>query len=117
MCFWIHSKYREAITATKDIRCWKVTYGKYLNNVNFLSQYQEFPYKFGETYKTTIKGDFISIDEGFHSYSCKPYSSHSGVTIYCKIPKGSKYYYNPEFNEYVSNQIIPIKVVRNKYYE
>lgn len=117
MCFWIHEKYREAIIATKDIKCWKRTFRTSLLNGGFTSEIRNFPYKFGETYKTTIKGNLIMINKGFHSYTHKPYARYCTCTIYCKIPKGSKYYYNPTRHEYVSNQIIPLKVVKNKSYE
>lgn len=117
MCFWIHNKHREAITATKDIRCWKRTSKSHLLNDGFTSEIRDFPYKFEETYKTTIKGNLFMINEGFHSYSYKPYGLYNEIIIYCKIPKGSTYYYNPDYGEYVSNQIIPIKIVKSKHYE
>ena len=116
MCFWIHDEHKEAIIATKDIRCWKMTYSHTVHKDGFVSVIQAFRYKFNKTYKTTLGICDRSITRGFHSYSKKPYSTLYNKIIYCIIPKGSKYYYNPSFDEYVSNQIIPIKVVRNKYY-
>ena len=117
MCFLIYFRYKEAIVATKDIRCWKKTYKSHLFNNGFTSEFRGFSYKFGETYKTTIQKVLSTIDKGFHSYTYKPYSYYDECVIYCKIPKGSVYYYNPHLGEYVSNQIIPLKVVKNKHYE
>ena len=116
MCFWIHDEHKKAIIATKDIRCWKIAYKYNIHKYGFTSSIQAFHYEFNKTYKTTLGICDRSITRGFHSYSKKPYNTLYIKTIYCIIPKGSKYYYNPSFDEYVSNQIIPIKVVRNKYY-
>lgn len=117
MCFWIHDEHKEAIIATKDIRCWKTAYKYDILKDGFISFVQAFRYEFNKTYKTTLGICDRSITKGFHSYSKKPHVMIYAKIIYCIIPKGSKYYYNPSFNEYVSNQIIPIKVVKNKYYE
>ncbi len=115
MCFWIHDEHKKAIISTKDIRCWKITYKYKIHKDGFTSSVQAFRYKFNKTYKTTLGIYDRNITRGFHSYSKKPYSTLYNKIIYCIIPKGSKYYYNPSFDEYVSNYDISNDYIKLKY--
>lgn len=120
MCFIIHEKYRKVLIADKDIVCYKYTCSEKVNTNAFVSCFQSFFYLFNKLYKRKVlrydECRKIELCEGFHSYIKKPYIPFSSIkTIRCIIPKGARYLKNPETGEYISNMIIPIKVVRNKH--
>lgn len=109
MCFFIHKNHKEKKIANRDITCYKCLYN------SFRSPYRGKLYKLNKLYKSSIYIDMTIcmtpiITRGLHSYSCKRFAISRMDTweILVKgiIPKGSKYYYNPDRHEYVSNQII-----------
>ena len=125
MCFYINKNYKNIIRAEKNIICYKVTYNGKVYKDFFKSMFKEFIYKYNTTYKlnkTLIIEDGNVIEEGFHSYSNynkakrvkNNYSNSNGnnSTIRCIIPKDALYYFNPDENEYVSDQII---IGKHKY--
>lgn len=76
----------------------------------FRSAHRNFRYRFNTLYRRVIWGRIFSsgyIDFGFHSYISKKDLSQIpfGMCIECYIPKGAKYYINPDLGEYVSNKI------------
>jgi len=112
MCFSISRKkeFRTSKIASEDITVYKVCH---LHTRKVFSYYKRFEYKRGEV--CTVKhfrrceDCKTSIDEGFHSYSNKVKADRNMSFIFpyeriCKftIPKGTKYYYNPQTEEYVS---------------
>lgn len=106
MCFIIDPKYPEKKIAKRDITCYKNL------NSDMTSPFQGMQYKLGVLYKQPI-GAIIYDDvirEGFHSYSNKRKAIRMpdrDWSLYkCIIPKGSEYYYDSGYREYVSNQII-----------
>jgi len=136
MCFQIREGYEKELLATEDIICYKrLSYAKdeYHFNINyferdmnkdyddynpfdFISPFRLEKYSLGEI--KSIQGNLIGnslgeIHVGLHSYSSAIHANFfksSYEMIYeCIIPKGSKYYYNPNHNEYVSNQLIVMK--------
>lgn len=110
MCFFIHPKHQDLKIATKDIVCWKrleVT-GK-----NIESPYQGTNYYIDSTKASPIEVFGNSIHVGLHSYSIREQARikkrktgrYNERIFKAIIPKGSKYYYNPGRNEYVSNKL------------
>lgn len=126
MCFQIEGA--KLKIADKTIKVYKRFYNSFITTkrgINFkkilLSPVKEFPYERGETYYEDSMarnhwGD--QIDIGLHSYSTlKRAKLHAApfpeVIVKCEIPKGAKYYYNPRYQEYVSDTItIGTKVIR-----
>ena len=106
MCFHIekgvNSKFK---IAKKDITCYKMIF------LNDRAYYQNFAYSPNTLYNfINIKKEFDIIEKGYHSYSTKYKAFCSGNKFYCKIvkfiiPKGTKYYYNSFYKEYVSTKI------------
>lgn len=120
MCFIVDENNTEILIANKDIICYKYTYNEYIGKNGFLSMFTTFPYTFNILYKRNVlrgtRSNKIQHNVGFHSYIKKPYMLNDNKrTIKCIIPKGSRYLKNPKTGEYISNMIIPIKVVANKY--
>ena len=109
MCFYVPNN-QKVKTATKDIVCYKETYR------NLLSYHHYFQYEVGKTYSIDNFPKYYenTIDEGFHSYISKIslYNIGNLFRLKCIIPKGSKYHVNKERNEYVSNSIKIIKIVK-----
>ena len=108
MCFIIHPKYREMKTAKRNIPCYKEGARSY-DQKTFLPRFHYYRYNLGQLNK--IEGEwplliFSEIHKGFHSYSNKNRLSRLHVGVKCIIPKGAHYFYNPENQEYVSDQII-----------
>lgn len=120
MCFYIHEKYPDVQVADKDIECYKILkFSK--ESENKISPFQNEVYfkKGGNSEYVIKKVKKFSFDsdgdiyEGLHTYSDFPTSREvkSGFQeIYAAvIPKGTKYYYDPFFHEYVS---LKLKVFR-----
>lgn len=129
MC-WISNNKPNRLVAEEDITVYKVV--QIALDDKILSYFNDFPYKLGEIYNTTIaikhyKDDYIDfyfIEQGFHSYNyhleigINPVTafpitndqngtSYYGDDIYgmlCIIPKGAEYYVN-EFGDVVSTSI------------
>ena len=107
MCFYIHYDHKEEKTATRDIECWKIL------SKDLKSLYRDFQYEVEKLYqqKNPLHVDiWDQIDKGFHSYANKATAKKRmiftrKITRFV-IPKGSKYYYNPVDEEYVSDKII-----------
>ena len=113
MCFRIHPKHQIAKIAKRDIVCYK----EIKNNMCPVFYTHIMKYKFNKLcfkVKIHIKHHrYVSnyIDKGYHSLSTKKqallYHDYSGHTmiVKCIIPKNTKYYYNPDCREYVSENI------------
>lgn len=120
MCFTVHPKYPDVKVAKRDIVCYK--YG-HSDGIVFISFCRDFAYEFGKVYsqrKRRWPCGFVSssrspsyIEEGFHSFSNKKAIAglFVGTKVKCIIPKGAKYFYNPDAKEYVSNQIIIKEII------
>ena len=128
MCWMtIKSKHKHPNVAKRDIVVGKFVKIDTGNNGNgvmkpLIFDDDDFIYKFNERY--TSKFRFIDTEKckailnGLHSLSIKkgkeckyPHMSPEKDIRYieCVIPKGATYYRN-EFGEYVSNELIPIKL-------
>jgi hypothetical protein len=122
MCFIVVPDHDNLLTATEDIKCYKV--GRKKTPDTFTPLYMGyFTYHKGETYKLDkplqpeSKGQWAEVHEGYHSMSDNKQVSarllvfnsnnHNEYTAAeFTIPKGANYYYNPYTQEYVSDQII-----------
>lgn len=119
MCFYVHNKHPHVLVAKRDIVCYKK--GEIQNLLTmgqvFVPPYYRFRYEFGKQYKTkttwqTHPGWTLTVvHEGFHSYSNKKEALKERGSVYvvvvkCIIPKGSEYFYNPYYKQYVSDSII-----------
>lgn len=120
MCFKIHKSRKEPQRAEKDIKVFKLFFennGRYHLGVKkypLTSICQLTSYRIGALYRVKIgeKDWNNTIDEGLHSYSEQ--MDRYGNFLYdvvcaCVIPAGSKYYFNPDTKEYVSNRLIVLK--------
>ena len=112
MCFVIHKDHPKAKVAEKDIKVYKVLEN---NRGRLISTYQYFKYNPKQLYHSKIViepwREKLLIDEGLHSFSSlKGVDDHISCCAWeacvCEfiIPKGSEYYYNPDKQEYVSDQ-------------
>ena len=110
MCFYIHKKYPNALISNKDIYCykqllkaWDGYYAPVMDykywDVNNIDKTAEITAKF------TIEGSVITT--GIHAYSILKHSIYK--VFIAKIPAGTKYYYNPKTQEYVSEKLIVFK--------
>lgn len=105
MCFILDKKHPDKKIAKRNITCYKVL------GISMKSPYQGYQYKLNEPVKSDI-GDLVNynpdkcIHEGLHSH-CLLDEITTLYDIYkAIIPKGSEYYYNSYYKEYVSNQLI-----------
>lgn len=113
MCFIIHNNHPKEKIANRDIVCYKRL------RDNFRSPYMNRLYELNKLCKSSItieKYCSAIITEGLYSYSCKRHTtsqmnSHE-ILVKGIIPKGSKYYFNPDSHEYVSNQIILQEIIK-----
>lgn len=121
MCFTISKLKPNELKAKFDIPCWKVydfcnrTYdhGNHLQQNGFRSEHRKFRYKFGAAYEGELQphDDGSSISIGFHSFTsyneARRYADGMQVVVLCYIPKGSRFYHNPERDglQYCSNNI------------
>jgi len=122
MCFFIPED-QEVQIADKDITCFKSVWANTYPFKYVYSLYQNFEYHFNEIYRKAdfpviknehnITNDKIKIIyKGFHSHmklnkTIKRQSSiYNTIIVKCVIPKGSKYFFNDQYNEYVSGLII-----------
>jgi hypothetical protein len=116
MCFYIHSEHQEVKIATKDIVCYKILQ-KTINN-NLTSPYQNALYFTKANTHPVIKKvkafsfckyNSNDIEAGLHSYSALHQARKTGKfgnNIHkAIIPKGTKYYYNPTYKQYVSLEL------------
>jgi hypothetical protein len=119
MCFYIHQDHIDAKIAENDITCYKILTRK--KNKDLVSPYIGSEVILGEKVEQKLERYGFSIDIGIHSCStflsavkrrfemwagthcCEPGKK---IIIKCIIPKGTKYYYNPEDKEYVSEAMI-----------
>jgi len=119
MCFIIDKKHPKEKVAKKNITCYKSVYIKLC--IIRAYYFHNFIYKLNKVYQTTglkvQKNNFgeTFINEGFHSYSNNKGDIDicSINKVKCIIPKGSKYYYNSEHRQYVSNRIILTELLTN----
>lgn len=107
MCFVVHRDFPSPLIAEEDIVCYKYLsiYSQEDGGVKYYySPVQQFEYQVGEEYpevRLFVEGE--CIDEGYHSYTEE---IHEGdVNAKFIIPKGSFYYHNPSWREYVSSRI------------
>ncbi len=120
MCFHIHNNHKEVKIAKKDITCYKLLVKRNPSDIGiFISPYRNYEYNFNKktlykvnnfikTYKTYDTISITDITKGLHSFSSikglkdKHWLSTYNIAFKCIIPKGTKYYYNPDDKEYVS---------------
>lgn len=125
MCFNIHSKHPEEKTAKKNLVCYKILEGK--GKKSFISPFQQKRYDLtpkkifkANASKLNKHGSIYTIERGLHSYSNLKYATKKAKCdehdynrlIQFVIPKGSKYYYNPLDQEYVSLQLRFVKILK-----
>ena len=121
MCFYIskNPKYSNEKIARKDIPILKVLRRE---GHTFLAPYMAaFKYFDDRTKKQEIKystqlsriitvqhtiWDRSCITDGFHSYTTDYQINTDNYIVNAYIPKGAKYYFNPYYKEYVSNEIV-----------
>lgn len=129
MIFFIHPKHTEAKIAQEDIICYKnLTLNYYKDLVSPLSENLYFKKNSMKSSVTKTTGklyvddlyveNYYVIRNGLYSYStieqAIEISKLSRFThkipdqdvFHAIIPKGTKYYYNPDENEYVSTKLI-----------
>lgn len=120
MCFYIHEDHIHAKIAENDITCYKIVTRK--KNKDLVSPYMGSEVILGQKVEQKIESKYgISIDIGIHS--CTTFLSAflrrfemwlnnhfcqygKKIIVKCIIPKGTKYYYNPDVKEYVSEAMI-----------
>ncbi len=129
MCFTIHEEHLEVKIATEDITCYKI----FLDNARTMPTKREHITRERFEYRTPfqqclVKKEALMVAEikpsyfdrahelsyGIHSltslkaatsYRAKYEITNRAVFAKCTIPKGSEYYYNPDTNQYISNQL------------
>lgn len=122
MCFFAIKKYGKIKIAHKDIVCYKTL----MYNMQSFWKYHQYYFDKLEP-KLRLKNvcsdkEFVRIEEGYHSFSTEEkvmaeyehwsYSYKNLIQmVKCIIPKGSRYYYDPDTSSYVSNQIIIKEVI------
>jgi hypothetical protein len=121
MCFFTHPKHLNVKVAKKDITCYKIcekVRGSNQHIYKVRSYIREFEYITEKLYQDldvfknikVYNGTYSTIRKGYHSYSNNDKMNYflykDSLHLKCTIPKGSLYYYNPDSQEYVSNQII-----------
>ena len=114
MCFYISPTSPNSFIAEKDLTCYKIVKAKE-NKLYFESFYEKFKYwsfnKLIPCKKVTIEIEDGVIFKGYHSYyDFTPGIDHPSVTfpnlaVEFVIPKGTKYFVNPQTKEYVSECI------------
>ena len=119
MCFFVHPKHPDVKIAGKDIVCYKEGLKRKSTADQFRSFFKDYTYYLGQTYVISEKwpkilssrvfgSNYDTVEKGFHSYSNKKRLSKARVMVRvrCIIPKEAKYLYDPDNQEYVSDQII-----------
>lgn len=115
MCFVVHPDYPNPLIAEEDIPCVKEGTVSYPHH--FISLFHGYPYKFKQLQpRVNLHPVDRTIREGYHSWALCHWSLQSPpddgrIRVKCIIPKGSLYYYNPAYREYVSNQIIAQEIL------
>lgn len=134
MCFHIHQDHPDKKVADSNILCYKVLLKRRARwpwerrhpDIDpawsyYLSPFQAAePWKFGVIVKDHVNDipNYGTIYGGLHSFSdikiAAEYTSGHDLKrrriMEAVIPKGSSYYYNPERNEYVSDQLVIMRV-------
>jgi hypothetical protein len=127
MCFTIHPTHSEPLIAKKNIVCYKILQDDGLNKIS--PYYDEIYFKKGGSceyvnkeiddfsFSTNFETFERCINQGLHVYSSIKKANdevdHLNESVYkCVIPKGTKYYYNPADNEYVS---LKLKVYKSAF--
>lgn len=117
MCFNIHPKHTTELIAQEDI---KVKKYYHLGESHYESPWQNHKVEAGKLYTEPAYGEIKTdmfgydiINKGFHSYDLEVNdrdsyyrSYHNSHPIECTIPKGTRYYYNPDDMEYVSEALL-----------
>lgn len=118
MCFKISYSHREPKIAKKDITCYKVVYPS-TDKTKIRSTTMDFYYVFKrKNKKVKLIPKFGEINNGYHSYSSKKMTyinmTKLRLVVECVIPKDTLYYFNPDYHEYVSENIIVNKIITIK---
>jgi len=117
MCFYVDENHTDLRIAKKDITCYKYMY---FRGKKWITPYQAFIYEPGilvtvnTGWRALNKRGCSQINKGLHSHSTRKEAVHNmdsseHILIECIIPKGAKYFYSKENEEYVSNQLIAVK--------
>jgi len=126
MCFTIHSNFKKLKVAKKDIQCLKFLQVDPRKRTTRAPYYTSTIYfKEDSKKKRIIKNEEFSwvgerfIERGLHSYTIdidqnvkrsSSISLRKSTVFNAIIPKGAKYYYNPDNKEYVSTRLIVYRV-------
>lgn len=121
MCFIIHKNHTDLKVAEEDIPCYKILADFGNNILKSPHMYEIYePNKLKKVEIDIPKLSLISmsleINKGLHSFSIRDKADQvaffGGITFKAIIPKGSKYYYNPDRSEYVSDQLIVLEEIK-----
>ena len=124
MCFYVNEICERFCVAEEDIVCFKLVRPGY-EPETVRSEYYEKDYIKGKLNKRVEivpahLGIIKCIYEGYHSYTNENVPTamlfHGINKIVAKfiIPKGTKYFINPKYQEYVSENIIFVDITRTK---
>lgn len=116
MCFYIHKDHKKVKITKKNIICWKRFKVNGIELNIYYSPYYHFPYIKNIVYyeDSILKKDqkkfvFDEIHSGFHSYTSRyeaeMWKNSNEFISQCIIPKGSRYYHNPQTKQYVSDHL------------
>lgn len=121
MCFYIHPAHSEVKIAEEDIECYKILDSVVINYPIMISPYQkEVYFRKGGSSEYVIKevkkfgfDETGNIHEGLHTHSTLETADNQrgwSERVYkAIIPKGTKYYYDPDKKEFVS---LKLKIYR-----
>ena len=141
MCFYTNENYKKILIADKDIVCYKFV--KIIEGMSPIKNRQEvssskilmrskvrnFSYCLDRVYVQKFRKMKrpTEVEYGFHSYiklarqmrwhtpkALSTLKSLKPLYVKCIIPEGTKYYYNPSKNQYVSEKIKIVKVIVKK---
>ena len=107
MCFIIHPNHPDVKIATEDLICLKQLekrghyYTSPIQNMKYFTEYRKTP---KEISINKFSKRNVEINEGLHSHN--KYNNYYALFFKAIIPKGTKFYYNPMTNEYVSLKLI-----------
>lgn len=125
MCFYIHPKHPKVKIAKRDITCYKVVFPP--SFCIYRSSVTGFRYILGKQYTVGPQEKEFVRERDYWSNEIEPFKIGGGAfhsfsnkkkikcfprvwsRIKCIIPKGSRYYYNPDYKEYCSNAIMLVE--------
>lgn len=118
MCFYVDAENPVEMVAATDIPCFKVLLHDIMGAKRApvccrFYYFRAFSLRRRRRVRSNLNTSEIekygTIDEGLHSYSTydKAYKSSYGYCVHrAYIPKGARYWYNSESEEYVSDRLV-----------